>query len=452
MDVFLASYLIDSSFKPKNNDGLLQKYGCTNIKDLENILMEKLKDIHALDIFTKIEVPLSNILKNMSKIGILIDKEKLNDILLEQNNIVQIAQNDALKIANKEINLNSPKQLQTFLFDELKLPVIRKIKTGFSTDNLSLMKILSKTKNEFVEKLLIYRESVKQTQIIKGLLDSVQKDNRIRTTFIQNGTSTGRLASANPNLQNIPIKNDVGSLIRKCFIANKNNVLISADYSQIELRIVAHMSMDETLISAFKQDIDLHKFLASKLYDMPIEQVTSNIRNSVKALVYGLLYGMSAHSLSIDLNISQKEADKLYSDFFGRFSKIKEFFDKTIKFAKKNGYTETILGRRRYFADINYSNNFLLRFQSERMELTAPIQGSAADIIKIAMVNLYNPLKKLGANMLLQIHDELIVETPQSAQDQVIETIKNKMSNAYELKVPLKIAVGIGNNWNSASH
>ena len=360
----------------------------------------------------------------------------------------------AHKHAGREFNVGSPKQLQVILFDELKLPKTKKIKTGFTTDAESLEWLSAKTGHPLLANLLRIRETSKLMTTIDGLIAATTVDNRIHTTFQQTTTATGRLSSTDPNLQNIPVRTEEGRRIRDCFIASAPyEELLTADYSQIEMRIMAHLSQDAGLTEAFHSGEDLHNTVASRVFGVKTDNVNPEMRRQIKAMSYGLAYGLSAFGLSQQLDLSPTEASTLMGHYFERFGGIRDYLKNVVEEARKVGYTETILGRRRYLPDLS-SDNRQRRETAERMALNAPIQGSAADIIKVAMLNVHSALVKaeVESRLLLQVHDELIIELFPGEREKVSEIVKHEMENAVKLTLPLAVNIGTGKSWDLAAH
>ena len=344
--------------------------------------------------------------------------------------------------------INSPKQLGVILFEKLGLPVIKKTKTGYSTNAEVLDKL--KDQSPIIDKIIEYRQIVKlNSTYVEGLLSIINPiDGRIHSSFNQTITTTGRISSTEPNLQNIPVKLEMGRNIRKVFISDKGCKLVDADYSQVELRVLAHMSQDETMIDAFKHNEDIHTKTASQVFNVSMDEVTSKQRSDAKAVNFGIVYGKSDFGLSEDLNIPVKQAKEYIENYFNKYNKIKEFMDNIIDDASSNGYVTTILNRRRYIPEIK-SSNFMLRNAGKRAAMNAPIQGSAADIIKIAMINVYKKLEEnnLKSKLILQVHDELIVEAVDSEIDIVKKIVKDEMENAVCLDVNLDVDLNIGDSW-----
>ncbi|MHA7278298.1 DNA polymerase I [Arthrobacter sp. MDT2-2] len=406
-----------------------------------------------------LELPLAEVLARMELTGVAVSVDGLDRLFDDFSKTISAAGAEAYRIIGKEINLGSPKQLQTVLFDELELPKTKKIKTGYSTDADALTDLIAKTGHPFLEQLLAYRDALKLRQTVEGLRKAVDDDGRIHTTYLQTIAATGRLSSTNPNLQNIPVRSDEGRRIREVFVVGQGRngerfeSLMTADYSQIEMRIMAHLSGDEGLISAFQEGEDLHRFVGSHIFGVAPEEVTSAMRSKVKAMSYGLVYGLSSFGLSKQLNISVDEARTLMRDYFERFGAVRDYLRGIVEQARKDGFTSTIEGRRRYLPDLS-SDNRQLREMAERAALNAPIQGSAADIIKKAMLGVDDALTRRGlaSRMLLQVHDELVLEIAEGESEEVEALVREQMGAAAELSVPLDVSVGTGASWHDAAH
>jgi DNA polymerase I len=418
------------------------------------ILQKELEVHNALKLYKEIEIPTMEILATMERLGIGVNRKKLEEL----RNFFESEESSSIKAAYQavghEFNVASPKQLQTVLFDELKLPKTKRIKTGFSTDAESLEWLFSTTKHPVLEALLRIREVSKLRTTIEGLLSAIASDERIHTTFQQTTTATGRLSSTEPNLQNIPIRTDEGRRIRDCFVAQSPFVdLLTADYSQIEMRIMAHLSDDKELLEAFRSGEDLHSTVASQVFGVKVSDVDADMRRQIKAMSYGLAYGLSSYGLAQQLDISPTDASILMGKYFERFGGIQIYLKEVVRVARENGYTETILGRRRYLPDLNHENR-QRREVAERMALNAPIQGSAADIIKVAMLNVEGAIKreKLSSCLLLQVHDELIFEVAAGEHEQMESLVRREMGSAYPLKAPLDVNIGFGKSWDLAAH
>lgn len=417
------------------------------ISELYSIFVQKVKENNLYSLYENVEKPLVKILADMEKTGVKVDKNKILELNEEYSKLADEYEQRVYELAGEVFNLNSPKQLGVILFDKMKLPVVKKTKTGYSTD----VEVLEKLSEDYeiAEYILKYRSLNKLiSTYLVGILDYIMEDDRVRTSYKQMITATGRLSSVDPNLQNIPVRTQEGKNIRKVFVADKNKVFIDADYSQIELRVLAHLSKDLVMIDSFKNDLDIHYKTASEVFGVPIEEVTDNQRRSAKAVNFGIVYGISDYGLSKDLNITRNEARQYIDGFLNTYPNIKNYMEEIVKIAKKDGYVTTILGRKRYIPEIK-SKNFNIRSFGERIALNTPIQGSAADIIKLAMIKVYKRLKeeKVNAKLILQIHDELIIECDEKEKDIVKNILKESMENVYKLDLPLKVDVCEGRNW-----
>jgi DNA polymerase-1 len=407
------------------------------------------------ELYRDLEVPLIAVLAHMESTGIAVDSAHLGDLATHARERADIAAQGAFaSIGGTEVNLGSPKQLQEVLFETLRLPKTKKIKTGYTTDAASISELATKHPHPFLDSLLAHRDATKLGQIIEGLAKAVRDDSRIHTTFSQTVAATGRLSSKDPNLQNIPIRTEEGHRIREAFVVGKGfDTLVTADYSQIEMRIMAHLSGDEALVEAFKQGEDLHRFVGSRVFGVEPEDVTPHMRSQVKAMSYGLAYGLSSFGLSRQLGLSVGEAQALMDDYFGRFGAVRDYLKEVVERARKDGYTETIFGRRRYIPDLTSSNR-QRREIAERMALNAPIQGSAADLIKRAMLGVERRLQdeSLASRQLLQVHDELVIEVAPGESTAVEALLREEMHGAGDLTVPLDVNIGVGENWRTAGH
>lgn len=418
------------------------------VKSVMPIMEENLKESNMDGLLYHVEMPLVEVLADMEYEGVKVDKEKLNELGSQFKEIIKKLESEIYKISGEEFNINSPKQLGVILFEKLGLPVIKKTKTSYSTNAEVLDKL--KDQSPIIDKIIEYRQIVKlNSTYVEGLLSIINPiDGRIHSSFNQTITTTGRISSTEPNLQNIPVKLEMGRNIRKVFISDKGCKLVDADYSQVELRVLAHMSQDETMIDAFKHNEDIHTKTASQVFNVSMDEVTSKQRSDAKAVNFGIVYGKSDFGLSEDLNIPVKQAKEYIENYFNKYNKIKEFMDNIIEDASSNGYVTTILNRRRYIPEIK-SSNFMLRNAGKRAAMNAPIQGSAADIIKIAMINVYKKLEEnnLKSKLILQVHDELIVEAVDSEIDIVKKIVKDEMENAVCLDVNLDVDLNIGDSW-----
>ena len=416
----------------------------------KTLLLDKLEKIHSLDLYTDIERPLAITLFHMEKEGIIADKESLETYSMQLGEQIDKLQKQIHELAGEEFNINSPKQLGEILFEKLKLPNGKKTKTGYSTSAEVLEQL--KDAHEIIPLILEYRTLSKlKSTYADGLVAFIEKDGRIRSTFQQKVTATGRISSTDPNLQNIPIRMELGRLIRKVFIPKEGCQFIDADYSQIELRVLAHLSGDEKLIAAFNNGNDIHRITASEVFHVPFEEVTSLQRRNAKAVNFGIIYGISAFGLSKDLSISRKEANDYIEKYFETYPKIKEYIDNLVSKAKENGYAVTMFGRRRPIPELK-SGNYMTRSFGERIAMNSPIQGTAADIIKIAMVKVDKRLRKEGlkSRLLLQVHDELLIEAYDSEIEEAKKILIEEMVNAARLKVKLEVDMHTGSNWYEA--
>ena len=423
------------------------------IMELAAALTKQLQDIDSFELYADLELPLVSILARMEATGIAVDVEILEtqrDAFIEQ---VAEQERAARELAGDEtLNLNSPKQLQTVLFETFEMPKTKKTKTGYSTAAKEIEQLAVNHPHPFLDHLLAHREYQKMKTTLEGLIKTVQPDGRIHTTFNQTVASTGRLSSTEPNLQNIPVRTEAGRQIRSAFIVGAEfETLMTADYSQIEMRVMAHLSEDPGLIEAYREGEDLHNYVGSKVFDVPVDEVTSELRRRVKAMSYGLVYGLSAFGLSQQLGIPAREAKEIMESYFERFGGVKRYLDNVVEQARKDGYTATVFGRRRYLPELN-SDNRLARENAERAALNAPIQGTAADIIKVAMIRVDRALEGMRSRVLLQVHDELVVEVAPGEADAVREILEREMDSAIELNVPLEVSAGAGKDWDAAAH
>lgn len=402
----------------------------------------------------EVEMPLTRCLAAMERVGIAIDSDKLDRLHHDFDQAVIQAQADAFEVLGHQVNLASPKQLQGVLFDELGMPKTRRTQTGYTTDAESLETLFAQTEHPFLAHLLRYRDQVKLRQTVEGLRKAIADDGRVHTTFLQTMAATGRLSSTDPNLQNIPIRTAAGRRIREAFVVGEGfDTLLTADYSQIEMRIMAHASEDAGLIEAFATGQDFHTMMAARVFKVAAEQVSADQRAKIKAMNYGLAYGLSAYGLSQQLRVERSEAAGLMDEYFERFGHVRDYLAEIVDQARRDGYTQTILGRRRYLPDLNSSNR-QRREMAERAALNAPIQGSAADIIKMAMLKVDRELRERGlhSRMLLQVHDELIFEVAPGEHDELEALVRDKMGHAVDLSVPLEVSVGTGRSWHDAAH
>jgi DNA polymerase-1 len=405
-------------------------------------------------LLTTLELPVARVLAQMELSGIAISMDRLDEQLADLAKVIDNAQEQAFAAIGHEVNLGSPKQLQTVLFEELGLPKTKKIKSGYTTDAASLKALLEKTGHEFLVQLMAHRESSKLAQMLETLKKSVAEDGRIHTTYAQNVAATGRISSNNPNLQNIPVRSEEGRRVRGIFVVSEGyECLLSADYSQIEMRIMAHLSGDEGLIQAYKEGEDLHRYVGSHIFNVAPEDVTSAMRSKVKAMSYGLAYGLTSFGLSKQLEISVDEARTLMKEYFERFGAVRDYLRGVVEQARIDGFTSTIEGRRRYLPDLT-STDRQHREIAERIALNSPIQGSAADLIKRAMLGVSAELTSQGlkSRMLLQVHDELVLEVAHGEREAVEKLVAEQMGAAAQLAVPLDVQIGVGSSWHEAGH
>jgi DNA polymerase-1 len=462
-DTSLASYLVDPGNRLNELTEILDRWGfvagslsanAAALFGLAEKLKSELDTRGALKLLTELELPVSEVLAEMERAGVAIDKKVLKQQSDELLGEISKHTKAAHESVGHEFNVASPKQLQVVLFDELKLPKTKRIKTGYTTDADSLQWLFSETKHPVLENLLKIREASKLQSVVEGLLSAVKSDGRIHTHFQQTVAATGRLSSTDPNLQNIPIRSELGRKIRDGFVAGKGyDGIFTADYSQIEMRILAHLAKDSKLLEAFASGEDLHSTVASLVFGVKPNEVDPEMRRQIKAMSYGLAYGLSAFGLSQQLDITPGEASTLMEKYYLRFGGIRDYLATVVAQAKQDGYTETLLGRRRYLPDLQNENKFK-REIAERAALNAPIQGTAADIIKLAMLRVDKALKaaNLKSRMLLQIHDELLFEYVDSELETLQQIVRREMGEAYPLKVALSVNVGHGPSWHAAEH
>lgn len=424
------------------------------VLDLGEAFEGRLQEVGAADLLRDMELPTSALLARMERHGIAADRAHLEAMEQMFAGAVQQAVKEAHAAAGHEFNLGSPKQLQEVLFGELALPRTKKTKTGYTTDADALAWLATQTDNELPVIMLRHREQAKLRVTVEGLIKTIAADGRIHTTFNQTVAATGRLSSTDPNLQNIPVRTDEGRAIRRGFVVGEGfESLMTADYSQIELRVMAHLSEDEGLIEAFTSGEDLHTTAASQVFAVEPAAVDAEMRRKIKAMSYGLAYGLSAFGLSQQLNIDAGEARALMDAYFERFGGVRDYLRRAVDEARATGYTATLFGRRRYLPDLN-SDNRQRREAAERMALNAPIQGTAADIVKIAMLNVDRALREenLTSRMLLQVHDEIVLEIAPGERQAAEALVRREMSDAVHLNVPLGVSVGAGPDWESAAH
>jgi len=425
------------------------------VLELSAVLDERLDETGGTELLRDLELPLVDILAQMERTGIAVDEPALAELEADFAAKMRQAQQDAYDaIGRQDVNLGSPKQLQEVLFDQLGMPKTKRTKTGYTTDADALADLFAKTEHPFLEALLRHRDTARLRVTVEGLIKSVAPDRRIHTTYLQTIAATGRLSSTDPNLQNVPIRTEEGRRIREVFVVgDAYESLMSADYSQIEMRIMAHLSGDEGLIEAFRTGEDLHRFVGARVFGVEPADVTPAMRSKVKAMSYGLAYGLSAFGLSKQLTISTGEAQGLMDEYFARFGGVRDYLREIVAEARATGYTATMLGRRRYLPDLT-SDNRQRREGAERMALNAPIQGSAADIIKLAMKGVDGALTEQGlrSRILLQVHDELVLEVAPGEREAVEALVRHEMGAAVEMDVPLDVSVGAGRSWHQAAH
>ncbi|MBN4069922.1 DNA polymerase I, partial [bacterium AH-315-G05] len=433
---------------------MLMDYLCQQVRSIfktRKILISKIDELNMNELYYTVELPVVEVLASMEIEGIKVDIEMLEKLKIEFGENITNLSIKIHEIANSDFNINSPKQLSEVLFNQLKLTPIKKTKTGYST-NIEVLEKLYK-EHDIIPLIIEYRHVTKlYSTYVEGLLNLINPEsNRIHTSFKQTGTVTGRLSSVEPNLQNIPVRYEMGRVLRKVFVASKGKKFIDADYSQIELRVLAHITKDENMIDSFEKGQDIHTRTASEIFGLPIDEVSADDRSKAKAVNFGIVYGISDYGLSENLKISRKEAKKYIENYLDKYVGVKNYMENIVKEAKANGYVSTLLKRRRYLPEIK-SSNFNIRSFAERTAMNTPIQGSAADIIKIAMVKVYGELieKKLVSKLILQVHDELIVESPLDEIDEVSEIIRRCMEDAMELQVKLEVDLSVADNWYDA--
>ena len=470
-DTSLAAYLVNPGVRAQEVSDLLERWGDGSQLDessaeqlllttacalfgLRDSLTAELENRGLTKLYNELELPIADLLAIMENRGIAVDKKELQTLAAFFDAEVARETKNAHEAAGHEFNVASPKQLQVVLFDELGLPKTKKIKTGFTTDADALSWLFEKTSHPVLAALLRIRETKKLATTIEGLVVEIKSDERIRTHFAQTVAATGRLSSVAPNLQNIPVRTEEGRKIRNCFIAGSGyDALLTADYSQIEMRIMAHLSNDEHLLAAFESGEDLHATVAAEVFGVKASDVDPEMRRQIKAMSYGLAYGLSSYGLAVQLDLTPPASQDLMDRYFERFGGIRDYLTTVVDDARKVGYTETVMGRRRYLPDLLHDNR-QRREVAERMALNAPIQGSAADIIKQAMLKVQQALVAgdYKSRLLLQVHDELILEVVKSEVDSVSELVRMQMGSAFPLKAPLDVSVGIGASWNEAAH
>ncbi len=456
-DTMIGAYLLDPTKSKYEPDRLLYDYTGidTSIIDgadlllLAEAILSKLKELDMEDLYYKIEHPLIEVLADMELTGFKLDRERLRELDLYFTKEQSRLTDEITSLAGQDFNLNSPKQLGEILFEKLGLPVQKKTKTGYST-NIDVLEALQGT-HPIIEKIIEYRQVAKiKSTYVDGLIPLISsKDDRIHSSFNQTVTATGRISSTDPNLQNIPVKLETGRRIRQAFISSgPDYTLVAADYSQIELRVLAHISADPTLIDSFVKRQDIHRRTAAEIFNVPMTKVTDEQRERAKAVNFGIIYGISDFGLSRNLKISREEAKHYIDSYLDRYPKIKEYMEQIVEFGKTNGYVKTLYNRRRNLPEL-MSRNYNTRSFGERIALNMPIQGTAADIIKLSMISVYNELKSKGlqSKLILQVHDELIIDAYKPELDIVIELLKNKMENVVDLSVPLIVEIATADNW-----
>ena len=465
-DTVVAAYLIDSAKSNYPLEVLINEYlmkevkgegdelicnAMASMKELYEYLKDRIDKDGMDELYYEVEHPLISILSSMEAIGFNVNREKLDELAVKFKEEISRTEKEIYELCEEEFNISSPKQLGKILFEKLDLPVIKKTKTGYSTNAEVLEKLMDK--HPVVEKIIYYRQITKlNSTYVEGLKNVIDEDGAIHSSFNQTVTTTGRLSSTEPNLQNIPVKYEMGREIRKVFIPQEStDVLLSCDYSQIELRVLAHMSDDKNMIDAFNHHSDIHTKTASEVFKVPVEEVTPLMRSRAKAVNFGIVYGISDFSLSQDLKITRKEAAEYMEIYFDRYPKIKGYLESVKEEAKEKGYVLTVLNRRRFIPEIKSSNK-IVKALGERLAMNAPIQGSAADIIKLAMVKVYNRIKKenLESQMILQVHDELILNVKENELEIVKALVKEEMENVLKMSVTLEVDTNIGNTWYDA--
>ncbi|MGH3773736.1 MAG: DNA polymerase, partial [Pseudonocardiaceae bacterium] len=424
------------------------------VAELADALDAELDRIEGRSLLTDVELPLLAELATQEATGIAVDGDVLAELEAGFVAAAKQAEQDCYAVIGAEVNLGSPKQLQVVLFDKLGMPKTKRIKTGYTTDADALQTLYESTEHPFLAHLLAHRDATRLKTTVEGLMKAVADDGRIHTTYNQTIAATGRLSSTEPNLQNIPIRTESGRRIRRAFVVGDGYAeLMTADYSQIEMRIMAHLSQDTALIEAFTSGHDFHAATAARVFAVDAAAVSGEQRAKIKAMNYGLAYGLSAFGLSAQLRISTEEARELMEEYFARFGGVRDYLRTIVEKARMDGYTATIMGRRRSLPDL-VSDNRQRREMAERMALNAPIQGSAADIIKVAMLGVAQALRAEGlrSRTLLQVHDELVLELAQGERTPLEALVRREMAAAYTLNVPLEISVGVGPSWHAAAH
>ena len=443
--------LFDSISEDKEKRNIKKEFDLIYVYAISKIqeeTLKKLEEINARDLFFNIEMPTVEVLSDMQWNGMYVDKEELESFGKELSSKIEVLTKEIHEMAGQEFNINSTKQLGEILFEKMKLPVIKKTKSGYSTD----VDVLEKLKKEdpIIEKILEYRQLMKlNSTYVEGLKVYINpKTKRIHSFFHQTITATGRISSTEPNLQNIPTRFELGKRVRKIFKPAEGKLYVDADYSQIELRVLAHISGDKHMIEAFNNNQDIHKQAASKVFKTPMDEVTKEQRSNAKAVNFGIVYGISDFGLGEQLGISRKQAKKYIDEYLEEYKGIKEFMDNITEKAKEQGYVETLFHRRRYIPELK-SNNYMVRQFGARAAMNTPIQGTAADIMKIAMINVYRELKQrnLKSKIVLQVHDEMMIETPEGEKEEVKEIMKREMESAIKLSIPLVAEISEAKNW-----
>jgi DNA polymerase-1 len=448
-----VDYTEEDAFSPLGNAPMAEASLLAHVAAvaaLHETLKPKLEETGMLSLLTELELPLCPVLAEMERAGVLVDRQALADFGVMLDKGIRTSQGEIYRYAGHEFNINSPKQLGVVLFEELELPALKKTKTGYSTNAEILEKL--RHRHPIVQEVLEYRQLAKlKSTYVEGLLKVIAPDGRIHTSFQNTVTATGRLSSTEPNLQNIPVRTPLGAEMRKMFIAAPGNVLVDADYSQIELRLLAHIADDQEMQEGFRSGVDIHTITASQVFGVPVELVTKSMRSSSKAVNFGIVYGISEFSLAQDIGVSRNEAKAYMERYFEKYSGVRSYMNRIVAQAKEDGYVSTVMGRRRPLPEIN-SSNFNQRSFGERVALNAPIQGTAADIIKLAMIRVQNRLKAQGltGRLVLQVHDELIVECPQEESEQVAAILKEEMEQVASLSVPLQADAKVGSCWADA--
>ncbi|MCI5660740.1 MAG: DNA polymerase I, partial [Clostridia bacterium] len=454
-DVMLAAYALNPQRESFSAEALCQAEGIENfaahpaqaIHELSEIQARQLKETGLGRIYSEIELPLSNVLRDMERAGFLVDADALEALGKMFRKRIGELTDEIGAMAGVQINLNSPKQLGELLFEKLGIRPPKKTARGYSTSAEVLEQLADE--HPICARILEYRKYQKlESTYIHSLLELRDGEGRIHTRFDQVATATGRISSAEPNLQNIPVRTELGREIRRAFIASPGCKLVDADYSQIELRVLAHMSGDETMISAFREGQDIHARTAAEVYGVPLDQVTHEMRSRSKAVNFGIVYGISDFTLAKNISVSRKEAREFIDRYFERYPGVKKYMDEAVKTGKEKGYVETLMGRRRYLPELS-SANFNVRAFGERCAMNSPIQGTAADIIKLAMIAVARRIQaeNLRARLILQVHDELIVEAPEDEVDRVKALLKDCMEGVVALKVPLRADISTGGDW-----